>query len=222
MKRILMVLILAITTLAVSAKAKQAVPANDSVDEVEVYSDTTSVDSVAVSQGFNMDDEEEWEDWRSSDTNTLMGKLGVDGDMVGGMMFVVVILFIIFVLAPIAVIGLILFFIYKSRKDKMRMMEMAIKNGKQIPVDALGTPCVNNEYVWNKGIKQMFLGAGLAILLWVPLGKLGVAIGLLIMLIGCGNMVIGYNAKQKQKEREMHERMFGKSSESEKGTDIDA
>ena len=215
MKRFLMVLVLAITTLAVSAKAKQAVPVNDSVDEVEVYSDTTSVDSLAANQGFDMDDDENWETWSSSDTQSLMEQLGVDGEMIGGMVLVLAILFIIFILAPATLIGLILYFVSKSRKDKMKMMEMAIKNGKQIPVDALGTPCVNNEYVWNKGIKQMFLGAGLAILLWVPIGKLGVAIGLLIMLIGCGNMVIGYNAKQKQKEKEMRERMFGKSSEQE-------
>jgi len=214
MKKILMVLMLALTTMAVSAKTQQQVNKNDTVDEVEVFSDTTSIDSVALDDAFPFDDEEDWEEWSSSDTQSLVKQLGVDVDGLVGMLYVIIILIIIFILAPVALIGLILYFIYKNRKDKMRLMEMAIKNGKQIPVDAIATPSSHTNDIWNKGIKQMFLGAGLAFLLWFPLGKFGMAIGALILLIGCGNMVIGHNARQKQKEQEMHDKMFGKSTDS--------
>ncbi len=80
-------------------------------------------------------------------------------------------------------------------------------------MDALGTPYAKNDDIWNKGIKQMFLGVGLAFLLWIPLGKLGLAIGALIFFIGCGNVVISYSAKQKQKEKEMREQFSRKETD---------
>ena len=147
-----------------------------------------------------------------------MSEIGVDGGDIMGMFFVIVVLIIIFILAPVGLIGIILFFVYKSRKQKMRMMEMAMKSGKQIPVEAVGMPSQKGEDVWNKGVKQIFLGAGVGLLLWVIIGKLGMAIGVLITLIGIGNMAIGYGAKQKQKEQELHDRMFNKGSESRTST----
>lgn len=216
MKKVFMVLVLAIMTMAVSMKAQKATPKNDTIPEVEVYSDTTSADSAAAIADEWNDEDGEWEEWETADTQSLMGKLGFSNDlleMLGGIIFVFIVLFIIFILAPVAIIGLILYFIYKSRKEKMRLMETAIKNGKQIPLDTLGTPYVRNDEIWNKGVKQIFLGAGLALLLWVVLGKLGLAIGALITLIGFGNMAIGYNAKQKQKEKEMQDQFLRKSND---------
>jgi hypothetical protein len=214
MKKILMTLVLAIATMAVPMNA-QAAPKNDTVPEIEVFSDTTSADSAAIADDFGWDDED-FDEWESADTQTLMGKLGFNNDlldMLGGIIIVFIVLFLIFILAPVAVIGIILYFIYKNRKERMRVMEAAIKNGKEIPMDALGTPYAKNDDIWNKGIKQMFLGVGLAFLLWIPLGKLGLAIGALIFFIGCGNVVISYSAKQKQKEKEMREQFSRKETD---------
>lgn len=215
MKKNLMVLILALTTMAVSAKMQPKAVQNDTTDEVEVFSDTTSVDSAVDADAWDDTDEFDADNWSSSNTQSLVDQLGVDVNDLFGMIFVIVVLMILFILAPLGLIALVLFFVYKNRKDRMRLMEMAIKNGKQIPVDALGKPSSYTSEIWNKGVKQMFLGAGLAFLLWFPLGKFGIAIGALILLIGCGNMVIGYNAKQKQKDQEMNDKMFGKSTDSE-------
>ena len=204
MKKILFTLVLAIMTMAVpmEAQKKAATPKNDTVPQIEAYSDTTSLDSVAMDDEF-WDDDDAWD--------------RMSGDIMG-MFFVIVVLIIIFILAPVGLIGIILFFVYKSRKQKMRMMEMAMKSGKQIPVEAVGMPSQKGEDVWNKGVKQIFLGAGVGLLLWVIIGKLGMAIGVLITLIGIGNMAIGYGAKQKQKEQELHDRMFNKGSESRTST----
>lgn len=221
MKKILFTLVLAIMTMAVpmEAQKKAATPKNDTVPQIEVYSDTTSADSAMFDDDFPFDDEDDaWDRMSSSDTNSLMSEIGVDGGDIMGMFFVIVVLIIIFILAPVGLIGIILFFVYKSRKQKMRMMEMAMKSGKQIPVEAVGMPSQKGEDVWNKGVKQIFLGAGVGLLLWVIIGKLGMAIGVLITLIGIGNMAIGYGAKQKQKEQELHDRMFNKGSESRTST----
>lgn len=219
MKKILFTLVLAIMTMAVpmEAQKKAATPKNDTVPQIEAYSDTTSLDSVAMDDEF-WDDDDAWDRMSSSDTKSLMNDIGVDGSDIMGMFFVIVVLIIIFILAPVGLIGIILFFVYKSRKQKMRMMEMAMKSGKQIPVEAVGMPSQKGEDVWFKGIKQIFLGAGIAFLLWVIIGKLGLAIGALITLIGIGNMAIGYGVKQKQKEQELHDRMFNKGSESRTST----
>lgn len=218
MKKILFTLVLAIMTMAVPMEAqKKTAMLNDTVAPIEAYSDTTSLDSVAMDDEF-WDDDDAWDRMSSSDTKSLMNDIGVDGGDIMGMFFVIVVLIIIFILAPVGLIGIILFFVYKSRKQKMRMMEMAMKSGKQIPVEAVGMPSQKGEDVWNKGVKQIFLGAGVGLLLWVIIGKLGMAIGVLITLIGIGNMAIGYGAKQKQKEQELHDRMFNKGSESRTST----
>ena len=218
MKKILFTLVLAIMTMAVpmEAQKKAATPKNDTVPQIEAYSDTTSLDSVAMDDEF-WDEDEVWDRMSSPDTNSLMSEIGIDDGLLG-MLFVIIVLIIIFILAPVGLIGIILFFVYKSRKQKMRMMEMAMKSGKQIPVEAVGMPSQKGEDVWNKGVKQIFLGAGVGLLLWVIIGKLGMAIGALITLIGIGNMAIGYGAKQKQKEQELHDRMFNKGSESRTST----
>lgn len=218
MKKILFTLVLAIMTMAVpmEAQKKAATPKNDTVPQIEAYSDTTSLDSVAMDDEF-WDDDDAWDRMSASDTNSLMSEIGIDDGLLG-MLFVIIVLIIIFILAPVGLIGIILFFVYKSRKQKMRMMEMAMKSGKQIPVEAVGMPSQKGEDVWNKGVKQIFLGAGVGLLLWVIIGKLGMAIGVLITLIGIGNMAIGYGAKQKQKEQELHDRMFNKGSESRTST----
>lgn len=221
MKKILFTLVLAIMTMAVpmEAQKKAATPKNDTVPQIEAYSDTTSADSAMFDDDFPFDDDDDaWDRMSASDTNSLMSEIGVDGGDIMGMFFVIVVLIIIFILAPVGLIGIILFFVYKSRKQKMRMMEMAMKSGKQIPVEAVGMPSQKGEDVWNKGVKQIFLGAGVGLLLWVIIGKLGMAIGVLITLIGIGNMAIGYGAKQKQKEQELHDRMFNKGSESRTST----
>jgi len=186
----------------------------DTTDEVEAFSDTTSIDSVQAGVADPWDDfNDDWDDWEEADANSIMNGIGISGDglagVLGGMLTVAAILFIIFVLAPVALVGIILYFVYKNRKERMRLMEAALKSGKQIPLDVTGTPYMRNDQLWNKGIKQLFLGLGLAILLWVVLSKLGLAIGALIALIGCGNLVIAHNYKQKQKEKELNDRIFG-------------
>ena len=186
----------------------------DTVSQVEFYSDTTSLDSAMTADMGDWDEDydEYDEDWESLDSKTLVGRMGLNG-MFGSMVFVIIICFIFFVLAPVAVIGIILYFVYRNRKEKMRLMEMAIKNGNSIPMDVLGTPCKRGDELWNKGIKQVFRGVGLAILLGIIIDELGLAIGALITLIGLGNLAIGYSEKQKQRDQDLRERYFNQNKE---------
>ena len=210
MKKILMALAMMFALQATSMAAPKA--PKDSVDEVVVYSDTTTSESA-------YDDEWSWDEDEDVDYNysgSFSDFVGADEGLVealGGVLVFFLVLILIFIVAPIALIGLILYFVYKSRKDKMRLMEMAVKNGKPLPPHIVSPIANRDDYLWNKGIKQMFLGVGLAILLYFILGKFGIAIGALILLIGCGNLVIGYNARQKRQEQALHDQLFNQNNQ---------
>lgn len=213
------VLMLALTMTAMTASASKpmtppAANAADSTvtitadslpaDELEAFSDTTGS---ASQDGFDPWGDVE-EDWSPTSADSFFESLDFDTNGIMGMIFVICIMLILFVLAPVALIGMILFFVYKNRKQRLRVAEMAMSKGRPIPQDALGNIVGSYDALWNKGIKQLFLGAGLGILLWVPLGKLGLAIGALILLIGCGNMVIAHNEREKKRQQTMYDKIF--------------
>lgn len=175
-------------------------------DELEAFSDTTSNDS-ALASPWDAWPEEEEQEWESTDLHSVLRE--VDTDSLHDIFFMLCALLVLFVIAPVAIIGIILYFAYKSRKQRIRLAEMAMQNGQQIPTDVMGGPMPSTDAVHDKGIRQLFIGAGLAFLLWVILGRLGLAIGCLVMLMGCGNLVIARRTRQKMQEKELYDRMFG-------------
>ena len=73
------------------------------------------------------------------------------------------------------------------------MAQMAIQNGQPIPDEVLkgNTPNTkedSNDYT--AGLRQIFLGIGLAIFLGIVAGKIGFGIGALVFCIGLGKVVI--------------------------------
>ena len=89
-------------------------------------------------------------------------------------------------------------------------MEMALKSGNTIPLETMAPSPTRNDYLWNKGIKQIFTGVGLAILLYVVIGNLGLAIGAFIAILGIGN-----NAMQKRKEQELYDQYVNQTKKEE-------
>ena len=204
---VLTLVMLCITFAATSAKVTidttdVSRPDTMMTDEVEAYSDTTATDTTGVNATPLPDDWDDWGDWDDASTQTIMEGMGFNGKSLAELVFVLCVLLIIFVLAPVILIGLVLYFVYKNRRERLRIAEMAMRSGKSIPFDAMGSPMSSNDMLRNKGIRQMFLGAGLALLLWFPLGKMGLAIGALILLIGCGNLVIAHQSQKKVKNEE--------------------
>ena len=202
MKKILWTLAL-VFTFQVMAVSVQAAPKNSASRQVVAYSDTTSLDSAMTAAMGNWDDADDWDDWdewEHANSTSLMEKMGVENvllDGIGGMFFVIVVLIIIFILAPVALIGIILYFVFRNRKEKMKLMEMAIKNGKTIPLDAMGTPCAGgDDYLWNKGIRQVLL-----------------AIGGFVMILGFGNMAIGHNVMKRKREQELRDQYYRQNRE---------
>ena len=168
-------------------------------DETEAFSDTTSIDttSVVVNASTPFDDDLDDGSFPSS-SQVFRAIWRNDGEEVMGMFFVLAVLFILFVLSPIVVIGLILWFIYKNRQNRMRLAEMAMKNGQPIPDELVKTAPVSGDDMRQKGIREIFLGIGLVFLLGWAAGKIGVGIGILVLCMGLGNLFISRSAKKSE------------------------
>ena len=176
-------------------------------DEIEAFSDTTSSQSGSVvappvpldpdfDDFFDEDEDGPVEGqifnsfWDNMDTNSFMG-----------MFFVLAVLIIIFVISPIVIIGLILWFIYKNRKNRMRLAEMAMQIGQPIPDELMPKAEEAPDDVRQKGIRQICLGIGLTFFLGWVAGKIGAGIGILVLCIGLGNLLIARSSKNKQHNR---------------------
>ncbi len=161
-------------------------------DALEAYSDTTqTVDTTVVSQqhrigGYSRDDD--------SMVGSLLNEIGVDGMM--GMAFVLLILLIIFVISPIGILLVLFYFIYKNRKQKMKLAEMAMKQGQPIPDQLLVEEKETDDELWQKGIRQTFLGVGLLAFFAYIDSNLGIGIGILVAVIGLGKLVIVKTGKK--------------------------
>ena len=112
----------------------------------------------------------------------------------GGTMFsfllVLATLFIVFVMSPIGILIVLFYFINKNRKQKIQLAQMAMQQGQPIPQELLKEQEESDNELWQKGIRQVFLGIGLMIFLGYVVGEIGVGIGILVALIGAGKLFI--------------------------------
>ena len=105
---------------------------------------------------------------------------------------------IIFVIAPLLILFLIFYFIYKYRKQKLQLAETAMKNGQPIPVNITSKAKSTDEDTWIKGVKKVALGAGLIACCWILDFELGIAAGYIFLFYGIGLMVIAKTTTKKE------------------------
>ena len=172
-------------------RTEQVDSTKNNQDAIEAFSDTTGV--------ADADNDEEYTTRAYSDDEVkgMLEQIGLDGEDIIGMVFVVVILLIMFVIAPITIIIAIFYFINKNRSEKYKLAQLAMKNGQPIPDQLLKEQHSNNYWEKNEyqsGIRQVFTGIGLAIFLGIIIGKLGVGIGALVFFIGLGKVFINWKS----------------------------
>ena len=156
-------------------------------DELEAYSDTTATvdDSTVVSRGHRIGG---YVDSDGSFVKDIFSNIGVEGMM--GMAFVLMIIVIIFILAPVIILAVLFFFIYKNRKQKIRLAEMAMKQGQPIPDQLLEEHRDSDDQLRQKGIRQTFLGVGLLAFFGYTGSTVGIGVGILVTVIGLGKLAI--------------------------------
>jgi hypothetical protein len=182
-------------TTATVAQTQPMSPATADTVGIEAYSDTTGVadDSLSYnSQNMN------YHVNVSTPVDNLLSS--IDGDDIAGMFFVLCIVTIMFLLAPVLIIAAIFYFINKSRKDKLKLAQMAIQNGQPVPEPLIRETPISPNIAYRSGIKQVFLGVGLMVFLGFLLGKFGFGIGALVFFIGLGKLVIALIDKSSEKK----------------------
>lgn len=174
-----------------TAAVAQQQPADTSA--IEAFSDTMGVDTdttaSAQSPTFQMAiDQDDIDDIKDS-----FGEIG------SSFLFVICIVAIVCLFSPLAIIGVICYFFYKSRKQKLKLAEMAIKNGQPIPQDLRNDKPRTPEQYWQSGIKKVAIGLGLVVLFAVGFDSWALAsIGIVVAIYGAGQLVI---AKTTAKEK---------------------
>lgn len=171
---------------------------DDGSDESDTYDSTSDpaavqaqVDS-AIQQAFDQNQRD------NSDSDS--------GFSFNGNRLMLLIVLIVFGF-PVLLVAVILYFIYRNRKDKYELQKMAMeKEGRVNNGTAVNMPSYNveklpdsltpNAILWEKGIRQMCLGIGLALLLGFIVDADFSVIGLLIFFIGLGKAVIAKTRKE--------------------------
>ena len=163
-------------------------------DAIEAFSDTTN-----AADAEDAEDDEYIGRHRSvtystsGDVEDLKEVMESFGGYVAPWMAVsIVAIVVIFLLAPLLIIIAIFFFVNRNRREKYKLAQMAIQNGQPIPDEILkdntDARMLTSEY--HAGIRQMFVGIGLAIFLGIIIGKLGIGIGALVFFIGLGKWFV--------------------------------
>ncbi|WP_294476733.1 DUF6249 domain-containing protein [uncultured Bacteroides sp.] len=151
-------------------------------DSADADSTTLSARHRGASIAFNTSDEE-----------FLFDKF--EDTLGGGILLAIISVIAVFGL-PIFVLFIIFFFRYKNRKARYRLAEQALAAGQPLPEDFIKENKPTDPR--SQGIKNTFTGIGLFIFLWAITGELSIGtIGLLVMFMGLGQWLIGYNQQKK-------------------------
>ena len=174
-------------------RTEQVDSTKNNQDAIEAFSDTTS-----VADADNDQEEYTSKVYSDEDVKGVFEQVfgGLNGQDVAGMFFVLFVLLIMFVLAPIGIIVAIFYFVNKNKTERYKLAQLAMKSGQPIPDQLLkeqrNSYWDRNEY--QSGIRQVFTGIGLAILLGIIIGKLGIGIGLLVFFIGLGKVALNWKS----------------------------
>ena len=164
---------------------------NDTAIGGKEISDTLSVTTYHGASGITFEDEKHQID---IDVEGLLSKQ-MNGLMDGfkGIVWISIITIISIFALPAIIIFLVLNYRSKKRKERYQVIEKAIESGQPLPEEFVEKTKEEDDAIRVKGIKNIFLGLGLAIFFYTMSNAIFLAsIGLLIMFNGIGQLVIFY------------------------------
>ena len=148
-------------------RTEQVDSTKNNPDAIEAFSDTTASDTTysggyATRRSVNVTLSDE--DFHGM-MNEVFSNIGRNEIM--GISIVLGTLFILFVLFPIIIIIAVVYFINRNRKERLKLAQMAMEKGQPIPEQLLKEEARENSDDYQKGLRQMFTGVGLAIFLGI-------------------------------------------------------
>lgn len=179
---------------AVSSADKQT--SSGSQDAVEAYSDTTSIDTASTQVDANEDDNQAhshsiYSMENYDDPFDFFGSVFGKGTLLF-VMFVMMVIGLLFVFAPLIVIFIIFRYLHRRHKDRMRIMEMAMEKGVDVPEEQRPIDKQGEEYLMKRGIRNFFLGGGLIAMFLFWGWDFMAGIGALVSVYGLGQLTMGY------------------------------
>lgn len=175
----------------------------DDTAGIVAYSDTTSIDTagttIPVSVDDNLDDEDVYVDNISLHDLKDMFGIGVGGTILA---ILIVLMTVLVALAPFLILAFIVYLIFKNRRQRYELAEKAMDSGQQIPQELVRTERQSDDYLWKKGIKNIFVGFGLAILFKCLGADPLTGIGWLVALYGVGQAVISKTSSSKRDKQD--------------------
>lgn len=214
MKNFIMILIAALV-LAMPAEAKKhhrSKMKNHPISMIDkdtagvvAYSDTTSLanDSIAfdsLANGssysrtvhFSLDEQ---------DISRLMGPLKdlIGIGVLGVFVAIIAIVAMIFLsILPFVFFGLVVYLIVKNHNDKQRLARAALMSGRPIPQNLVKEVVETDDEMWRRGLKNVFLGLGIAVLCYCLGANSLAGIGWLLLICGVGQAVIAKTSSRKK------------------------
>ena len=182
-------------------------------DAQEAYSDTTSAfdddddanAGASYVNGQSVDDSNRYNPSRFNDPFSWIAFMcGTSFWGVLITLFVLLLVFLFFAM-PIIVLFVILRYIIRRHNDRVRLAEMAIKEGRPLSEEQINISSKPRQYLWRKGVRNLSLGIGLALLFYIMEASPLAGIGLLIACMGGGQMFMArydYDMKFKRDHRQ--------------------
>lgn len=209
MKRYFVALVLTLTlgTIAVNAGPKHrhhpvtTVVADSSNTGIEAYSDTSSVadsEDVAYDEPIYMDHDSD-SDWEDVAVDRFLRHLFAGTVGTGGVLLAIVIVIFLFLLllSPFIIIALIIRYLIKRNNNRVAIAQQAMASGQPIPEAVKPVNKETDSFLWQKGIKNISLGAGLALFFYFLGASPLVGIGLLVACLGVGQIYIAKKSSQR-------------------------
>ena len=167
-------------------------------DELVAYSDTTSVaedEDEAVTTTTTVTNSDS--DWDYEDPFSWLEGLTLS---TGGILIACLVLLIILLIAlsPFILLALIMRFIIRRHNDRITLAEKAMETGQPIPEELKTVDKQDDEYLWRRGIKNVAIGIGLALMFWIWKSTMLMGVGALVLCIGIGQMVIARTSANKK------------------------
>ena len=163
--------------------------------------DSTRMDTVVFSTIVDADGDEAEEDLSVDLFSNNTHDINIDDEFRYLSIISIVTIVMIFGL-PLFIVMLVLWFRYKNKQARYRLAAEALAQGKELPKEFLHQGYREpHQDILTKGIKNVFLGIGLGVFLWVLTGEESLAaIGFLMFCIGLGQVVIAKVTRPKDND----------------------
>lgn len=206
------------STVPMEAQRHRHTPRTTVVDDtkadngIEAYSDTSStaeqLDTAAYSTTADADDindSNRFDPSRFSDPFSWFAFLGTSGFV--GILLTILLLGVglLFLFMPLIIVLLIMRYMVRRHNDRVRLAEKAMEQGQPIGEGDMPLNKKSPDYLWRRGVRNVSIGAGLALFFWFLGADSLVGIGLLVACLGVGQMFMvryNYDSKFKRKEEE--------------------